>query len=475
MKYIITETQYKLLTEQFEDKSSLRDPSKTESYPRCVGIETSNKNRGELKRSKSGQYYIEIYIMGLSGFKFYNTGRVMYPDGKMGNYSCKGRDILVDGKNIALEKWQKEKPKTTNWEKQELKKAETILNNLDPHTIATIFAIGTAFIPVVGPFISAGIGLADAALYYKEGDSKSAGLTAAFSMIPFAGKIISKIPGVKQLGSKGMALLASKLSSGAKNLTKAETEIANAISKYSPEVQQELSKMAPKLKNVMKEVEVFKPNFIKKYGEREYNSLLTSYLYDGIEKQAFIGKLKNVKAPTIKVKPVLGGGADHRVFQSSVNPNVVFKAEMRAGEVNKWYDTFKKYPKIFAKPFRKVKVRGDNGELLEAVAMEKLDTSKFMTLWDTMSSKLGEFQKNLGPSQQTGLESLLKSIKGNMINDIKWKKFIPYFKKQYPNLANQVDEFAKMVEELYKITPNPDIRKFNLGYDSSGVLKALDL
>jgi hypothetical protein len=369
--------------------------------------------------------------------------------------------------------WKKYAP--TDYENRELKKAETVLNNLNPHTIATIFAIGTAFIPVVGPFISAGIGLADAALYYKEGDSKSAGLTAAFSMIPFAGKIISKIPGVKQLGSKGMALLASKLSSGAKNLTKAETEIANAISKYSPEVQQELSKMAPKLKNVMKEVEAFKPNFIKKYGEKEYNSLLTSYLYDGIEKQAFIGKLKNVKAPTIKVKPVLGGGADHRVFQSSVNPNVVFKAEMRAGEVNKWYDTFKKYPKIFAKPFRKVKVRGNNGELLEAVAMEKLDTSKFMTLWDTMSSKLGEFQKNLGPSQQTGLESLVKSIKGSMINNTKWKKFIPYFKKQYPNLANQVDEFAKMVEELYKITPNPDIRKFNLGYDSSGVLKALDL
>ena len=83
--------------------------------------------------------------------------------------------------------WKKYAP--TNYEKQELKKSETILNNLDPHTLMTVLAIGTAFIPVVGPFISAGIGLADAAMYYKEGDKTSAGVTAAFSMIPFIGKV----------------------------------------------------------------------------------------------------------------------------------------------------------------------------------------------------------------------------------------------------------------------------------------------
>ena len=41
---------------------------------------------------------------------------------------------------------------------------------LDTHTFMTLAQIATAFIPVAGPFISAGIGLADAALYYKEGD-----------------------------------------------------------------------------------------------------------------------------------------------------------------------------------------------------------------------------------------------------------------------------------------------------------------
>ena len=96
---------------------------------------------------------------------------------------------------------------------------------IDPHTLMTVLAIGTAFIPVVGPFISAGIGLADAAMYYKEGDKTSAGVTAAFSMIPFIGKI----PGVKELGSKGMALLGSKLAKGIKVFSPAETKILNTI------------------------------------------------------------------------------------------------------------------------------------------------------------------------------------------------------------------------------------------------------
>lgn len=347
------------------------------------------------------------------------------------------------------------------------------MTGLEPHTIMTIAAIGSAFIPVIGPFISVGIGFADAALYYQEGDTKTAGLVAAFSLLPGLA-IANKIPGVKELGTKGMALLASKIGSGAK-LTKAEIEIAEAIKNFTPKIQDELSKMGPKLKKVIEDVQKYKGNFVKKYGESEYNTLLAKYLYGGIDDVGFLSKLKSVKAPNIKVKPILGGGADHRVFQSAVNPNLVFKAELRPGEINKWYDMFKKYPNLFAQTFRKVRVKGNNGELLDAVEMEKLDTSKFMGLWDTMSSKLGEFQSKMGPSNQDSLEELVKSINGSVISDLKWKKFIPYFKQQYPNLSKQMDEFSKIVQELYKITPNPDIRKFNLGYDSKGVLKALDI
>ncbi len=42
--------------------------------------------------------------------------------------------------------------------------------NENPHYINQIMQFGTAFIPLLGPFISAGIGLADAGIYYKEGN-----------------------------------------------------------------------------------------------------------------------------------------------------------------------------------------------------------------------------------------------------------------------------------------------------------------
>ena len=348
-------------------------------------------------------------------------------------------------------------------------------NPKDKHKYLTILQIATSFTPYVGPLISAGIGLYDAKLYYDEGDKTAAGLTAAFSMLPFVGSIVLKIPAVKQLGVKGMALLSSKLISKTA-LTKAELEVANSIVKWEPQVQQELMKMAPKLTKVAKDLNLYKASYVKKYGEDEYNRLLAKFLYDTIDEPKFIQTLKTAsKSSNIKVKPVLGGGADHRVFQSSVNPNIVFKAELRPGEVNKWFNTFKKYPKVFAQPLRKVKVRGDNGELLDAVAMEKLDTSKFMTLWDTMAPEITHFQSKMSASNRHDLEYIVKHIKSDMISEIKWQKFIPIFKKTYPKLAAKTDEFVKMVDELYKITPNPDIRKFNLGYDAKGVLKALDI
>jgi hypothetical protein len=370
--------------------------------------------------------------------------------------------------------WNKSSYDKGIWDKS-TKTLENV-GKMDPHTLMTILAIGTAFIPVAGPFISAGIGLSDAAMYYKEGDTKTAGLTAALSMLPFVGSVVSKIPGVKQLGVKGMAALASKLGKGSKNLTKAEAEIAQLISNYTPEIQQELSKMAPKLKNVVKELEAYKPNFVKKYGEKEYNLLLTKYLYNGIEKEKFINTLREVKSPNIRVKPVLGGGADHRVFQSATNPNVVFKAELRPGEVNKWYDTFRKYPKIFAKTIRKVKVKGSDGELLDAVVMEKLDTNSFVKLWDNVESFVRNSQKSLPVSQQiTDLERLLKNINTNPKYKQVWNGIVQQIEKQSPNISNKVNEFSKMVDELYKVTPNPDLRKFNLGYDANGILKALDI
>ena len=198
-------------------------------------------------------------------------------------------------------------------------------------------------------------------------------------------------------------------------------------------------------------------------------------MYDGIDKKTLLSKIKNVKNPNIMLKPVLGAGADHMVFQSATNPNVIFKAEQRAGEINKWYDTFVTNPKIFAKTFRKVKVKDNSGKMLEAVVMEKLNTGPFIKLWDTLENTLKQFEKNLPYSKQiSDVEYFAKHIK-NPSYTKNWNDFIQFAKKQNSSLSGKIDEFNKMVEKLYKITPNPDIRKFNLGYDKNGILKALDI
>ena len=81
----------------------------------------------------------------------------------------------------------------------------------NPHVVNNVMQLGALLIPVVGPFISAGIGLVDAAAYAKEGKTTEAGLTAIFSLIPGMASVVTKIPGVKQLGQKGMTALATKV------------------------------------------------------------------------------------------------------------------------------------------------------------------------------------------------------------------------------------------------------------------------
>jgi hypothetical protein len=114
---------------------------------------------------------------------------------------------------------------------------------IDPHTVNMVLGIGALFIPYVGPFISAGIGAYDAKLYYDEGDKKTAGLVLMFSLLPGVGSIVNKIPGVKQLGVRGMTELGKKLSMGTKLTNPAEINIVNQVSKNRALIKAEMEKM----------------------------------------------------------------------------------------------------------------------------------------------------------------------------------------------------------------------------------------
>jgi hypothetical protein len=145
-------------------------------------------------------------------------------------------------------------------------KGQTIWSQMDNHTKNTILSIGTAFIPVVGIWVSSGVQLLDAYQYYKEGDKKTAGLMTMFACLPVIGKITSLIPGVKTLGTNGLKNLALKIKSGNKQLTKTEQEVIEGISKNSDIVKQSLDDYVKNLSNNKIKVEKNPnvKNFLKK-------------------------------------------------------------------------------------------------------------------------------------------------------------------------------------------------------------------
>lgn len=103
------------------------------------------------------------------------------------------------------------------------------LSKEDRHLLMDIAAFGVLTIPLVGPALSLGIELANAGMYYAEGDKYGAGFALAFALIPM-GELVAKIPAVKKLGRDGLAGLIKKARRGGK-LTKAETEVVEQISK----------------------------------------------------------------------------------------------------------------------------------------------------------------------------------------------------------------------------------------------------
>jgi hypothetical protein len=131
----------------------------------------------------------------------------------------------------------KEDYNTTN---QVIKSAST--TNIDPHTLMTILQIGTAFIPFVGPFISAGLGLAEAGLYYQEGDKKTAGMIGLFSAIPGVGGLSGKL-GLGKWSAKALGEIGKKISLGSK-LTSAEIQVVNRVAQYRQLIQTEMTKFS---------------------------------------------------------------------------------------------------------------------------------------------------------------------------------------------------------------------------------------
>ena len=128
------------------------------------------------------------------------------------------------------------------WAEVEKKQTE-FLRGLNPHTINAIMGIASIFIPVVGPFIAAGIGLTDATAYVREGNKGAAALVTIFSLLPGAAAVVNKIPGIKNLGKQGMIALANKISKKAA-LTATELAVAEGVAANQALINTEMNNVA---------------------------------------------------------------------------------------------------------------------------------------------------------------------------------------------------------------------------------------
>ena len=161
------------------------------------------------------------------------------------------------------------------------------------HEVNQVLQIGTAFIPVVGPFISAGIGLVDASMYSNEGRKGEAGVAAFFALLPGIGSVVSKVPGVKQLGQKGMQALASKLLTKAP-LNAVEQGVINGINLNKALIKQETS-------NVVKSMA---SKAVAKVRDKATQKVMMNLAKDGLE-----AKAEDVAMTVAATKPTYRGTA----------------------------------------------------------------------------------------------------------------------------------------------------------------------
>jgi len=172
----------------------------------------------------------------------------------------------------------------------EVSKAMVDYYKENPHLVHQVMQLGALVIPVVGPFISAGVGLADAATYVKEGKNAEAGVTAFFSLLPGIGSLVTKIPGVKQLGQKGMQALASKLLTRAP-LSAVEQGVVTGINLNKELVKQETNNLVKSMAS----------NAVSKVRDTTTKKAIMNIAKDGIEVGA-----EEVAMNMVAAKPVQG-------------------------------------------------------------------------------------------------------------------------------------------------------------------------
>ena len=111
------------------------------------------------------------------------------------------------------------------------------LTSQDWRGVLTTLQFASAFIPVAGPFIAAGIGIADAAIAYNQGNKEEAAIGFILSAVPLA----AEIPGLKNVGQAVMKQIGGKILNKLP-LTAYESEVVSYIGQNKAAVEEVTTK-----------------------------------------------------------------------------------------------------------------------------------------------------------------------------------------------------------------------------------------
>ena len=296
--------------------SLIGSPSNASGYPSCIAKsleKIGNNSVGQIRATPDGKQY-SVALTGpimtnYEGYQFYSDLRLMYPNGKIGKYTCGGKqdNPIVDGKEVDVSwaiTYMKDPP--TEYEKREAKSArefgdrfgKRILEPIHDFYLAhpTITTIGVSIIPMIGPWIAGALvtdQTVDAWKNAKTDEEKGLIALGAVCNLIFGMKLgvnatTSTI--LKKVENATFKTIADKLTSG-----KANELTTNQIS-----ILQEVGNNKTQITGFIDNINSLKPNYIQRFGKQKYENLLGQFISNKINKDVFIKTLKSAEKSSLK-------------------------------------------------------------------------------------------------------------------------------------------------------------------------------
>lgn len=180
----------------------------------------------------------------------------------------------------------------------------------------------------------------------------------------------------------------------------------------------------------------------------------------------------------IKDKEIINHGVEHNIYRSIKHPNKLIKVGPDF-IVNEWYYMFEENPDIFPKVYGMYPLKNrewikrigvqpsqetnffDESEYYYVV-IEELDTKRFLNLWNQMDET----------NREVNDVSLFDMLEYDGYED-SWNNLLDHVKDS--TIYNEVNTFHSLIERLHEVKDSPDLHQKQFGFDSEGVLKALDI